>query len=268
MISMKILIVVLLSHTISGEDFKLDFMEEGSKYTETISIDNSSVLYNVPKHAQLEKAVHFYDYDAKMIAIRNYGVKKCYVYRMPNKSHNPKEIKEGLRKNGRESLNNFTVEHNYMVPLKQRTINRLPRKIKGFCGKFQVMKMEFFQNKTDADNKMFELENDANQKRMRRQILRFALHLGGCNRDDVCHMAKCRAYKIDVNGKKCQWSTSSCVYTMLCRWSPKRMDYSDCEKPKHRTSDIARCCYYHCNLPTALRPLNPQEQAEVDEFCK
>lgn len=267
MISMKILIVVLLSHTISGEDFKLDFVEEGSKYTETINIDNSSVLYNVPKHAQLEKAEHFYDYDNKMIAIRNYGVKKCYVYRMPNKSHNPQEIKEGLRKNGRKSLNNFTVEHNYMVPLKQRTINRFPRKIKDFCGKFQVMKVGFFQNKTEADNKMFELENEANRKRVRRANIKRIND--GCNKDDACHMAKCRAHNKEPKGRNCQWNTSSCVYTMPCYWSPKTGSFSDCEKPQHNTQNVARCCYYYCDLSNIpwWWPVSKKDQDLIDKYC-
>ena len=42
---------------------KLKFLEKGQYYNQTIILNEKSVEFDVPKHADIEKAKYLYDYD-------------------------------------------------------------------------------------------------------------------------------------------------------------------------------------------------------------
>lgn len=47
-----------------GEILKLEFLEKGQYYNETIILEKKSVQFDVPKHAGIEETQYLYDYDA------------------------------------------------------------------------------------------------------------------------------------------------------------------------------------------------------------
>ena len=65
-----------------GEILKLEFLEEGQYYNQTLILDKKSIQFDVPKHAGIEETQYLYDYDAVSLDFIVYFMKTCKVARV------------------------------------------------------------------------------------------------------------------------------------------------------------------------------------------
>ena len=47
-----------------GEILKLEFLQEGQYFNQTIILDKKSIQFDVPKHAGIDETQYLYDYEA------------------------------------------------------------------------------------------------------------------------------------------------------------------------------------------------------------
>ena len=65
-----------------GEILKLEFLEEGQYYNQTIILDKKSIQFDVPKHAGIEETQYLYDYDAVSLDFIVYFMKTFHFTRV------------------------------------------------------------------------------------------------------------------------------------------------------------------------------------------
>ena len=55
---------VLFVFHFQGEILKLEFLEEGQYYNQTMILNENYVEFDVPQHANIQETQYLYDYDA------------------------------------------------------------------------------------------------------------------------------------------------------------------------------------------------------------
>lgn len=239
---MRTPVLVLCFVFSSCEILKLKFSENNVDYAEKIKIDGKSVEYMVPKHGGLQKSDYLIDYDAKLVAMKRYEEKKCYVYDMPKHMYKPDEVKEGVKKHqGQFPEDKYMVTKEYIVPLYYLNATTLSVKMRDFCGLFPVMKVASFDSKKDMEANFFSLMTTKGQGNRQKRSRDYY----SCTQEGSYQAKKCQMLGLMPTGKYCQYKSSGCIYKVICKQIGLMV--WDCPQPDHLYNYILFCCDYTCD---------------------
>ena len=65
-----------------GEILKLEFLQEGQYFNQTIILDKKSIQFDVPKHAGIDETQYLYDYEAVSLDFIVYFMKTFHFTRV------------------------------------------------------------------------------------------------------------------------------------------------------------------------------------------
>lgn len=189
------------------EEYFLHVTERGTKFTETIVVDEEKDLeyFHVPAHNQVtEAADYLYDFKTNMALQRIESKGTCYLGPLPKNLPNPTNLKTVLRKVSRvppSQNDDEAIVQNYWTIADQVDKTILREEAQKFCNDFPIYRLQKVElNSTNS-------HGDGGRTRIARDpppsVSRFPPFCKqefptGCNPQDWL-------YDYKIRGKTCTW---------------------------------------------------------------
>jgi len=232
-----ICVLVVLS-VASAEDYNLEFVEKGGKYTEKIIIDktNRIVESDVPKHAGVEASKYLHDFNMGLSIMKLDRLRKCYASTLPADANTPEEVELGLKKaHNKFPENKYQIENHNILPIAELETSSLSKAIKDFCGSYPVVKVIQTSVKTMEKLAQASVKAVTSGRSKRRAVTEFI----ACNENSRFVIQRCNPDDLTITCRFVFGET--CVYKIGCKQSG-----SGWNCPGAHSFHILHCCDYDC----------------------
>lgn len=136
----------MVDHGIRPTTFNLHVTERGTKFTETIIVDEDKDLeyFHVPAHNQVtEAADYLYDFKNNMAVQRIDSKSVCFLGPLPEKLLNPRNLKAVLDEESHAPPSvDEIIYKNYWIIAEQVDKNLLREEVQKFCENFPIYRRQ------------------------------------------------------------------------------------------------------------------------------